>query len=131
MILVMRMRSKPRKKGQMDLELVFDKNGQRRKGTGAGGRPAKDPKRPSQRHKVRPFLDRRHPQHVTLRVVGGVGYLRKWHYYRAVRLALFAVFDKMDFRIVHFSMQGNHLHLVCEAENRLALAQGLKAFQCS
>ena len=129
---VMGMRSKPRrKKGQLEMVLVTDKNGQRRRGTGAGGRPAKDPDRPSQRHKVRPVLDRRHPLHVTLRVVGAVGYLRKWHYYRAVRQALFAVVDRMDFRIVHFSIQGNHLHLVCEAENKGALAVGLKAFQCS
>jgi REP element-mobilizing transposase RayT len=132
MVSAMAMRSKPRRKrGQLVLDYFQDKNGQRRRGTGAGGRPAKDPTRPSQRHKVRPVLDRRHPQHVTLRVVGAVGYLRKWHYYRAVRLALFAVFDKTDFRIVHFSIQGNHLHLVCEAENRIALAQGLKSFQSS
>src|SRR5689334_3961699 len=128
----MGMRSKPRrKKGQLEMVLVTDKNGQRRRGTGAGGRPAKDPKRPSERHKVRPILDRRHPLHVTLRVVGAVGYLRKWHYYRAVRQALFAVVDRMDFRIVHFSIQGNHLHLVCEAENAMALASGMKRFQCS
>jgi|SRR5436853_2195278 len=125
------MRSKRAKKGQLELVMVRDKNGQRRRGTGAGGRPAKNPERPSERHKVRAPIDRRHPQHVTLRVVEAIGRLRKWHYYRAVRQALFSVFDTMDFRIVHFSIQGNHLHLVCEAENAMALASGMKRFQCS
>jgi hypothetical protein len=36
-----------------------------------------------------------------------------------------------DFRIVHFSVQGNHIHLLVEAENEDALAQGMQSFEIS
>jgi REP element-mobilizing transposase RayT len=117
---------------QLALEYKRDKNGQRRGGPRKGaGRKPRVPGRSSSPHKIRPEIDRRHPQHVTLRVVGGVGYLRKPHMYRAIRKALVAVIERQDFGIVHFSVQGNHLHLICEAEHRSALAAGMKAFQCS
>lgn len=117
---------------QLALEYKRDKNGQRRGGKRAGaGRKPRVPGRSSSQHKRRPALDRRHPQHVTLRVVGAVGYLRKPHMYRAIRTALVAVIERQDFGIVHFSVQGNHIHLMCEAEDRNALAAGMKAFQCS
>jgi REP element-mobilizing transposase RayT len=132
-------RTRPRKR-HVQLELVIrrDKNGQRR-GIGPRriraklGRPAKDPRRPSERHGIRAEVNRRHPQHVTLRVVGAVGYLRKRHVYRAIRLALETVLERKtaDFRIVHFSIQGNHLHLVCEADDKRALASGMKSFEIS
>lgn len=125
---------KPRKRHvQLELVTKFDKNGQRRGGRRKGaGRKPKGP-RASERHKARPAVDRRHPQHVTLRVLGDVGYLRKPHMYRAVREALKTVLgrEQDDFRIVHFSIQGNHLHLVCEAENKLALSAGMRSFEIS
>jgi REP element-mobilizing transposase RayT len=34
-----------------------------------------------------------------------------------------------EFRIVHLSIQGNHLHLICEAASRTALARGVQAFK--
>ncbi len=32
------------------------------------------------------------------------------------------------FRIVHYSVQGNHIHLICEAANKRALARGMQGF---
>jgi len=126
---------RPRKRHvQLELVTKFDKNGQRRGGkrNGAGRKP-KTPGRPSERHKTRPEVNRRHPQHVTLRVVGEVGYLRKRHIYRAIRKGLKTVLERKadDVRIVHFSIQGNHIHLVCEADHKLALASGMKSFEIS
>jgi WD40 repeat protein len=60
-----------------------------------------------------------------------VGYLRKPHLFRAIRVALFVVAAREDFRIVHFSIQGDHLHLIVEASSREALWSGMKAFQIS
>jgi REP element-mobilizing transposase RayT len=123
-----------RRKIHVQLALAYkrDKNGQRRGGRRKGaGRKPRVPGRSSSPHKIRPELDRRHPQHVTVRVVGAVGYLRKPHMFRAIRKALESVIERQDFGIVHFSVQGNHVHLMCEAENRNALAAGMKAFQCS
>ena len=132
-------RSKRRRrplKRHVQLELVTkrDKNGQRRGGKRTGaGRPPRVPGRSSERHKTRAKVNHRHPQHVTLRVVRDVGYLRKPHMYRAVRKALRVVWDRDrdDFRIVHYSIQGNHIHLVCEADNKLALALGMRGFEIS
>ena len=68
---------------------------------------------------------------MTLRVVEDVGYLRKRHLYRGIRTALRVVARRADYRIVHFSIQGNHLHLLCEANTRTALGTGIKAFEIS
>src|SRR5262245_38663691 len=126
------------RKRHTQLELKRDKNGQRRgvmprkRRPGVKlGRPAQNPRRPSERHKKREVVDRRHPQHVTLRVLDRVGYLRKPHMYRAIRGALRVTLKRDDFRIVHFSIQGNHIHLVCEAENQKALTAGMTGFEIS
>jgi REP element-mobilizing transposase RayT len=52
--------------------------------------------------------------------------------YRAIRRALGVVADRQhDFRIVHFSLQGDHVHLLCEATNKITLARGVQGFQIS
>ena len=33
---------------------------------------------------------------------------------------------RKGFRLVHYAVRGNHLHLVCEAEQRLALSRGVQ-----
>jgi REP element-mobilizing transposase RayT len=35
--------------------------------------------------------------------------------------------ERGAFRLVHYSLQGNHAHLIVEAENREALGRGMKA----
>src|SRR5262245_36789003 len=126
------------RKRHVQLELKRDKNGQprgvaprkRRRGVKLG-RPAKNPKRPSERHKKRAEVDPRHGQHVTLRVTERVGYLRKPHMYRAIRGALKVSLKRENFRIVHFSIQGNHIHVVCEADDAKALTAGMTGFEIS
>lgn len=129
-------RRQVRRPRQGELALVRDKNGQRRGGRRPGaGRPPKIPGRSGSRHQRRPEVDPRHPQHVTLRVVGDIGHLRTAHKYRAIRAALAASAASPtnaacdDFRIVHFSVQGDHLHLICEAASREALWRGVRAFE--
>jgi REP element-mobilizing transposase RayT len=94
------------------------------------GRPPRG-RRSSERHKKREFHDRRHPVHVTLRVVERVGRLRRRHAYRAVRRAMVTVMERQDFRICHMSIQGNHLHLIVEANDARALARGMQGFEIS
>jgi REP element-mobilizing transposase RayT len=69
--------------------------------------------------------------HVTLRVAPSVRRMRRMDAYRALRKALLVVLIRADFRIVHLSIQSNHVHLVVEAESKLALARGMQAFQTS
>src|SRR5262252_2358301 len=82
------------------------------------GRPPKGAQAGA-RHKKRAEVNARHPQHVTLRVMRGVGWLRGHRAYRAIRRALVVTLARTDFRIVHFSLQSDHVHLLCEAEGKL------------
>ena len=68
--------------------------------------------------------------HVTLRVASAVGMLRRRRVYHAVRRALAAT-AKDTFRVVHVSIQRNHVHLIVEANDREALIRGMQGFQIS
>jgi REP element-mobilizing transposase RayT len=103
-------------------------------------KPGRKPKhgRAGSPHKTRPELKSRFPVHIVLRVVGAVGNLRKRHMYKAFRMATIAVAkrelnDKENgaFRIVHISIQHNHVHLIVEADHKMALARGMQSFQIS
>jgi REP element-mobilizing transposase RayT len=93
--------------------------------------PPRSEKRSSELHQKREPHDRRHPVHVTIRVVPGLGTLRKRHFYKAIRWATITVAAHARFRIVHFSIQRNHIHLLVEAASQRALARGMKGFQIS
>ena len=96
-----------------------------RGGTREGaGRKAVVPGR--QPHVARPAHAKRYPVHVTLRVVRDVPRLRRWHVYRALRGAFRAGALRADFRLVQYSVQGNHLHLLCEADDARALSRGMQ-----
>ncbi|MEJ7598568.1 MAG: transposase [Kofleriaceae bacterium] len=49
----------------------------------------------------------------------------------AVREATMVAARREDFRIVHASVQGNHLHLLVEGEHRRAISNGMRGFQIS
>jgi REP element-mobilizing transposase RayT len=69
------------------------------------------------------------PVHVTLRVVRGVRFLRGFKVYPVVRRALVAASARFGARIVHFSVQGDHIHLLVEARDRGCLARAMKGFE--
>ena len=69
--------------------------------------------------------------HVVLRVVHAVGNLRTRHAYRAMRGAIAKCAARSDYRIVHASIQSNHLHLLVEADDRRALSRGMQGFAIS
>ena len=112
---------------QLGLEMPSTWGG-RRKNAGrkraAGGGPG---------HVVRPFHDRNHPLHVTLRVVKGVGSLRRSAVtavivarMRTVAQAQRFAARRKRFRVVEFSIQTDHVHLLVEARDRVELARGLQ-----
>ena len=68
----------------------------------------------------------RYPIHVTLRTVFGVGYLRGPRLYRAIETAIRECQERFGMRVVHFSVQGNHLHLLVEAEGAESLSRGMQ-----
>ncbi len=88
--------------------------GGRRKG--AGPKPRGD--RSCVSHRTRDALERRLPAQVTLRVKQGLPSLRGLREFAVLRGAMVAGCEREGFRLVHFSVQSNHLHLVVEGDCR-------------
>lgn len=57
----------------------------------------------------------------------GAWNLRSQRCFQPIVRALRKVHLRGDFRVVHFSVMGNHLHLVVEANNRRAMTNGMRA----
>jgi putative transposase len=74
----------------------------------------------------RPALSSRHPVHATWRVLPHVWNLRSRRCFSRIAQSFSRGRDRFGFRLVHFSVQGNHLHLVVEAEDEAALARGMQ-----
>lgn len=100
--------------------------------TWGGARPGAGRKRadPSGRRRVphlaRPVHRASEPVHVTLRARLAV--LRSEHVFPTVRLALSrgARRNIEQFRLLHYSVQSDHIHLVVEASDKRALSRGVQ-----
>ncbi|MGN6106084.1 MAG: transposase [Kofleriaceae bacterium] len=68
---------------------------------------------------------------MTVRVAEAVMCLRTNEVFLAFRAATIVTARRSDFRIVHLSIQGNHVHLIAEAEHKVALARGMQGFEIS
>ena len=77
-------------------------------------------------HLARARFPQRHPVHVTMRTVQGVGYLRGYRRYQAILAALREAKERHSLRVIHYSVQGNHLHLLVEANGADSLARGIQ-----
>jgi len=77
-------------------------------------------------HDTRPLLASRHPVHVTVRMRPHVWNLRAKRSFRILERAFAKARERNGMRLCHFSVQGNHLHLLVEAKDKDALAQGMK-----
>jgi putative transposase len=83
-------------------------------------------------HRARPGHDVRHPVHVTLRARGGLGSLRREHVYSTLVGALSRA-SKESFRVLAFSVQSDHVHLIVEADGEVPLIRGVQglAVRCA
>jgi REP element-mobilizing transposase RayT len=77
-------------------------------------------------HAARPELSFKNPVHTMLRTLPSVPRLRQRAAYEAIRATLVHFLDGEDFRVVHVSIQANHLHLIVEAANKRALHRGMQ-----
>jgi REP element-mobilizing transposase RayT len=77
-------------------------------------------------HRVRAELDARLPLHVTLRMTARTFSLRSGRAMRQVEASLRGGAHRFGVRIVHVSVQGNHLHCLVEAPDRVALSSAVK-----
>ena len=111
-----------RSRGQMAMKFRYRGRGGYREGAGR-------PKKPDAGvpHVTRPALAARHPVHVTTRVRPEVAQLRSRQCFRVVASCIGKVHERDGFRVVHFTVQSNHLHLIAEARDATALARGVQA----
>jgi REP element-mobilizing transposase RayT len=82
-------------------------------------------------HRRRPSLSHKHPVHVVLRTVRGVPRLRQACMYEAIRRVLLRYLARREFRVVHISLQHNHIHLLVEAAGSHELTYGMQSFAIS
>ena len=78
-------------------------------------------------HRPREDFTASQPVHVTLRMAGHVWNLRSQRSFAVIHGALDGVRARPGFRVVHFSIQGNHAHVIAEADGLRALANGVRA----
>src|SRR4051812_3433869 len=97
-------------------------HGGRRVGAGRKKELEKSPN-----HLPRPDLSSKHGVHVALRCVRGLPRLRQQGIYEQIRRVLVRFLGLEDFRIVHISIQRNHLHLIVEAANKEALSRRMQS----
>lgn len=100
----------------------------RRGGARVGAGRKRKPNNHDSPHRPRPKHGASMPVHVVLRVRRDVGRLRRWRVYRAVARALRIIGTIEGFRIVHLSIQRNHLHLLVEATSSEVLSSGMQVF---
>lgn len=79
------------------------------------------------RHRQRERFGTPLPAHVTLRMRDDVPSLRTVSIVHAIETTFARGCSRPGFRLVHYSLQGNHAHLVIEAHDRAALGRGMKA----
>ena len=105
---------------QLELKRTSGWGGRR---NGAGRRAAGGKKRVS--HAKRPRHVGRYPVHVTMRAGEGLPSFRYPKISSALRDALKAANQRDNFGFVHFSIQKNHIHMLVEAQDQVALSRGM------
>jgi len=73
----------------------------------------------------RPFLEAAHPVLVTERFVRELPSMREPELGRGIAQMIKASHTR-TFRVIHFSIQGDHLHLIVEAGSKRSLARGMQ-----
>ena len=86
--------------------------------------------RSSTPHRARQALSRHVPAHITLRAARGLPSFREQVVARAIGHVIRTMRAvREDFRIVEFSIQSNHVHLIVEADDGKALSSAIRSFE--
>lgn len=107
---------------QLSLESAWRSDGRHGGWRPGAGRPRG---RTTVAHEVREKAPASCPQHVTLRAREDVPSLRQPQVLYAVHASIRGA-QRADFRVVHFSVQATHLHLIVEATSEQARVRGLQ-----
>ena len=116
---VMQRRPK-RARAPVQLDLPLRRWGGKRRGAG------RKPKfgRAGVPHRARPKHSQHHPVHVTMRAERYLPSLRRQIMFAEMRRDLSQA-SHASFRVVHFSIQSTHVHLLVEAHDKVALSRGI------
>jgi REP element-mobilizing transposase RayT len=114
----------PTSSAQQSFEFV--KHGGARK---HAGRKRTLPGRRRVPHRRREVTQARFPVLVTVRMCTDVARLRNYELCAVLRRAFVHGCKRGEFRICQFSIQGNHIHLICEAVSNVALARGIQGWK--
>lgn len=77
------------------------------------------------RHGTRPDV-RNGPVHVTMRIRAGLPNMRTPRAYRVLERAFRRGNEREGFRLVHYAVLSNHLHLFVNAADKVSLAKGMQ-----
>ncbi len=105
-------------------QLALDRHSWGGRRPGAGRRPGPNPR---VLHRSRERFARGVPCHVTLKVRPDVPSLRTVKLVHEVERIFAKGCERGEFRLVHYSLQDDHAHLVVEAKDKDALGRGMKA----
>ncbi len=83
--------------------------------------------RPRVMHRYRERIVARVPVHVTIRLRSGIPTLRQPRFVRRFRSSLSEACIRHGFRVVHYSIQRDHVHLLIEAHTNHSIACGMKS----
>src|SRR4051812_3201013 len=100
-------------------QLEFPTRGGRRPGAGR-------PRGSRVSHAPRERFAKPLPVHVTLRMREHVWNLRSGRSFRRIRRCFENARGRFGARLIEFSVQGNHLHLILEADSKAALSRAMK-----
>jgi len=114
-----------RKRRPKQLDISFRTWGGWRRGA---GRPRARGRRVAVPHRARPTVRSRYPLHVVLRFRRDLRSMRTDARAAVIRRAFVAGCNKEGFRIIDWSIQRDHLHLVVEARDKASLARGMQGF---
>ncbi len=95
-------------------------------GARAGSGPKPKRERAGVSHHGRPEVGRQTPVHATLRVLPHVWNLRSARSLAVIERGLTGARAWRELRVVHFSVEGNHLHFIVEADENRALSEGMQ-----
>lgn len=112
----------PRARRLRQLELPLTSHGGVRKG--AGRKP--NGTRAGVSHRARVVLAARNPVHTNVKLCAGLPSLRRVGARGVVVEAIRAGAERFGFRVVHYSIQTNHVHFLVEARDRRALSRGMQ-----
>ncbi len=105
----------------------------------AGRKPRRKPGRPEKRvpsahaisHRQRPRLRKKEVLHLTLKLRRGLQSLRRGKTFEAITRSFHKYSLREGFRLIHFSVQHDHLHLIAEADSKSGLTQAMQRLMVS